>query len=489
MIRLFVPTSWKQPHWSPLFRTDTWRRTGFFIFWLLYTVFFFRMTRTGFRSWFSEDDLLNTYYCWWRPTSYLLRSNILLVGNYYRPAAELVYCGSHWFFGFNPVPLNIFRFVLGAVNLAVLYCFVARISRSREAGVIAVILGGYHPSTELLFVDGGMLYDGMAFFFFYVAFTIYVRCRLDARAPTVKMTAGILALNILALNSKEIAVSFPVALLLFELILTRDTQMPFWPRYRLILISSVIVLAFIIGKTTGPDSLTLQSEYRPTLSLALYLATYSRYAAEFLLGIPSEAIRPWLVSILTGCIVLAALARQRVLLWAALFNVFAILPIAFIPARGGFAFAVPLAGWLTYIAVLVSWLRSKLTLGRIHLRVPSQMAVAAIISLTVLRPYAEFTREMLRPNVHTQQDFNRGLWESLMASLPASVKHRKILLLHDPMKLGYASMFLIRLGYNERDVTVDTDRRLGERNLPVTPGAYDFVFDYVDGKFSLSRTF
>src|SRR5271165_4319447 len=108
------------PRWTPLFRTEAWRRIGLLVFALCYGVFFFRMTRTGFRSWFSEDDLLNTYYCWSRPTLDLLRANVLFVNSYYRPAAELVYCGIYAVFGFNPAPFNVFRFVLGVANLFVL---------------------------------------------------------------------------------------------------------------------------------------------------------------------------------------------------------------------------------------------------------------------------------------------------------------------------------------------------------------------------------
>src|ERR1019366_3429081 len=158
--------------------------------------------------------------------------------------------------------------------------------------------------------------------------------------------------------------------------------------------------------------------------------------------------------------------------------------IAFIAARNGFAFVVPLAGWLTYFAVLITWLRAKVTFRSLSLQAPSQLAVAAAIWLTILRPYSFFTREFQRPIVHREQDANRELWNSLRAILPASVAHKKIFVRHDPMTLAYASRFLIQLGYNVKDVVVETDRTLPHTPPPIL---YDFVIDYADGKFFLAQ--
>jgi hypothetical protein len=97
--------------------------------------------------------------------------------------------------------------------------------------------------------------------------------------------------------------------------------------------------------------------------------------------------------------------------------------------------------------------------------------------------YATFNGKYLRPIVHREQDFNHGLWTTLHASLPANIRNKKILILHDPMRQAWTSMFLVQLGYNEKDVTVDTGQRLAQSNVPIAPVAYDFVIDYAGGKF------
>ena len=479
--------------WTPWFQTEAWRRTGLVVVAVSYAIFFFRMVRTGFRSWFSQDDLLNLYYCWSRPALDLLRANVLFVNNYNRPAAELLYRVLYSLFGFNPAASNAVRFAFCVANLAVLYIFVWRISRSREAGVIAVLLGGFHVATESLFLDTGMIFDVLAFFFYYSALTLYVKCREAGRFPGTRLTAGILGLSIFALNSKEIAVTFPVALLLYELTIgsgyAKQPQWRFpavWQRFRLIVLSGFVTLVFIVGKNSGAEALSRLAGYHPTLSFSVYLDTYSRYAAAFTFLSP-ESIRPWLVWILAGCIGLALLARDRVLLWASLFNVFGVFPVAFIPARAGFAFEVPLAGWLVYLAIVICRLRERLIFGRDSLRAPSQLAVAAAIALLILNPQAGFMRKVMRPLVHEDQDLVRNTLESLRTILPGELAGKKVLSLRDPLRNPFGLGFLIQLSYNERGVTVDTARLLSQQSQAIVPADYDYVVDYVDSKFVMVR--
>lgn len=472
-------------------RADRWRRAGLWCFALGYAIFFFRMTRTGFRSWFSSDDLLNLYFGWSRPLPELLRANVQFVNSYYRPFAELVYYVTYSLFGFNPAPFNVIRFLLGAANVAVLYGFVSRLARSREAGAIAVLLAGFHPSTELLFVDTGMIFDALAFFFYFSALGVYLKCRNAGRVPGGRQIAGILILYILALNSKEIAVNLPVALLLVELTVAREPWprrlRGLWQRLRAIALAGVITLAFLFGKETGPGALLATPGYQPVFSWAQYMETYARYAEEFLLYVPKEPIRAALPWVLGGCVALAMLTRRRALVWASLFNLVAILPIAFIEARNGFAFVVPLAGWAAFLAELISWMRETVTPRGEAARLASQAMVAAAIGIGVLMPYARVVREVNRPAVHVQQDAYHALWKSAQAALPARVSGRKILILHDPMVLAWGSLMLIQLGYNDPGIVVDNERRLAEKQRAVVPEAYDYVFDTVDGKWILKK--
>jgi hypothetical protein len=437
------------------------------------------MVRTGLHSWFSSDDLLNTYYCWSHPIRDPIVGNIVFFNHYYRPMGELLLACLYAVFGFNPGPFNIVRLVLCAADVVVLYVFAARLTRSREAGVLSVMLAGFHPVMASLYYDSGMLFDVLAFLFYYAAFGLYLHYRRDGRFPGVLQTVWVLLLYIGALDSKEIAVSFPVGLLLYELVVRR--REPLLRRCLVPLLGGMLTLIYLIGKNTGPDALNLQAAYHPLISLPKYLDTYASYAAQFILQ--PRVSNPVMASALLGCIALALLLRNPILTWASLFNLVAILPIAFIPTRNGFIFFVPLAGWAIYASVLLAEIRDAVILHRGSLRLPAQITLAAALCLVVLRPETRGANRFLFPIVHNEQNRNLAAWNSLRASLPASVHDKKILALRDPFQNGYTLYFLIQLGYNDSTVIVYTRRLQNERNQPIVPKDYDAVVDYDDGKF------
>ncbi len=348
----------------------------------------------GLQSWFSGDDLLNIHYAWSRPFSDLIRAIVLFFSHYSRPMGELTLLTLYSLFGFNPGPFNVFRLVLCIVSVVVLYVAATQLSRSREVGVLAVLLAGFNPALNSAYYDSGMIYDPLAFVFYYSAFALYVFSRREGRMPGLIRTCQIALLYIVALNSKEIAVSLPVALLLYELTVGAQAvkaggeglSFPAWlRRYRVVLFTGFLTLIFVIGKNTGSGALSTQAAYHPKFSLSLYLNTYAQYAGQFALvyGDPSATV---MGAILLGCISVALLLRNRVLLWASLLNLIAILPIAFIPLRNGFECFVPFAGWGIYGAALLADLRQRLLRGTRVPRVAGQLAVAVALFFLLLRP-------------------------------------------------------------------------------------------------------
>lgn len=443
------------------------RNFGLAVFASLYGVWFFRMARYGLHSWFSEDDLLNLSYSTARPLGDLIRANFLFFSHYNRPLGQLLLYGLYARFGFNPGPFNVVRLVLCMICLVVLYLFVSRIAGSREAGILSVLLMGFHPALRSLYYESGMYFDVLAFLFYYLAFWLYMR---DRRSLWVLLPF------VAALDSKEIAVSLPVALLLYELVVARER------RYRTALITGVLTLIYAIGKMTGPGALGGLSAYHPQISLSHYLDNYAHYAAEFTF-LADGAIRPVIAFVLAGCIGLALAMRNRVMIWASLFNLVAILPIAFIPPRNGFAFFVPLAGWAVYMSILLVQCREIVTRHKRSLRAPAQIAVAAALCWLVLRPEVQLMDRDFYPAVHKDQFMNRDAWNSLKVSLPQKPGNMRVLALREPFVLEYALYFLLRLGYRDPAIQVDTVRLLTLHNLPVLPGQYDAVIDYADGQF------
>ena len=461
------------------------------LFFLCYAAFFIRMTWGGMQSWFSQDDLLNLSYCWPRSLRELF-GGIFLANNYSRPVGELFYRALYSTFGFNPAPFNVARLAFCSLNLIVLYRWARRISGSREAGAIALLLGGFHPAAVSLYFDTGMIFDVLAFFFYYSAFCVYLGGRGNARYPGVARTVCVVLLYLLALGSKEIAVTFPVALLLFELTIgSRTLPTPWWNlrdwgrRFATVAITGPITFAFVMRRITGPEALSNNPAYHPVFSLSGYFRAYAHYMGDFGFVSP-DVVAPLVPWILAGCIAIALLARNRALLWASLFNIFAILPIAFIPPRDGFAFAVPLAGWVIYLAILASVLREAIMMRSPVLRLPSRIAVVGAILLLILRPEAEFMRKTLLPIVHGDQDLVREAHRSLRTVLPQKLTGKRILSLHDPFRNAYGMLFIVKLSYRDDSVIVDNARLSEQLDHRVSQAAYDYVLDYGAGGFVLA---
>ena len=436
------------------------------VFALCYGIWFFRMTRYGLHSWFSEDDLLNIYYCWSKPFSALLRGNIVFFSHYSRPMGELLLYVLYSAFGFNPAPFNVVRMLLCFASLVVLYLFAERLTGSREAGVLSVMLMGFHPVFNSVYFDSGMFFDLLAFLFYYASLTLYMEGRRNVWAT---------ALFLCALNSKEIAVSLPVALLLLR-------------RYRPAILTGLLTLIYIVGKNTGARPLSANGAYHPQISLNLYLDNYAHYLAQ-LTFLTDAAVRHFVAVFLIGCIVLALLMRNRVMIGASLFNLVSILPIAFIPPRNGFAFFVPAVGWAIYVSMILAEWRQFVIRRNRNLRLPAQAALAAALVFLMLRPELRVMNRDYYPLIHSDQYMNRDAWTSLRAALtPRSTNkltNKRILALHDPFDLGYALYFMIQLGYDDQTIQVDTVRLLNEHKQPVFPGQYDYVIDYRGRAFTL----
>src|ERR1700689_3571982 len=181
-------------------------RAALLAFAVCYAAYFFQMVRPGLNSWFSEDDLLSLFYCWSRPLGDLLKALVLFWQPYARPLRELVFYILFSAWGFDPFPSNVLRMVLCALNVVVLGLFAGRLARSWEAGVLAVVLAGFHPWLFSLYFDSGMLSDVLTFFFYYAAFVLYLGYRSKDRFPGAPQTVAILVLFVAALDSKEIAV-------------------------------------------------------------------------------------------------------------------------------------------------------------------------------------------------------------------------------------------------------------------------------------------
>ena len=104
------------------------------------------------------------------------------------------------------------------LNLWLAYLVFTRIGGSREIGAIATLLYCFHGKFDYLYYNAGSMYDVFCFLFFFLALLIYLRARVEGRFLGVWETLGFLVCLVCALNSKEMAATLPVIVLVYELI-------------------------------------------------------------------------------------------------------------------------------------------------------------------------------------------------------------------------------------------------------------------------------
>jgi len=447
--------------------------------------------RGGLKSWFDADDLMNLHYYWSRPWSALLKANLTFWSTYYRPGGGLFYRPIYALWGFHPLPFRIAALLFLCLNFWLLALVVRQLTGSRWAALLALLLLGINPSFSAAYADTGNIYDVLAYTFFWGAFALYVRIRQAGRIPGWGSLALLVCLFVTALNSKELSVSLPVAIGLYELVWHppadwRPAVLWRWlsNEGRLTVIGGLIDIVYILGKRYGPNSLWLEPAYRPHYSAGAYIPALAHFLRELIYK-PVTISTVKMAVILVAMILVAALSRRRCLIWALGFILISVLPLAFIPLRGGAAYMIPSLGWAVYVSGLADWLVEKATVHRVTLRAPAQ-ALLLVLLFVVLAPWQRRWISMHIKAARDMQSRFRGYQDQIHALIPVPRKGARMLLLSDAG--GYDDFdvyFLIRLYYGEPSLEPERMFVWKQRNVQVDPAKYDYVLDWVDGKFVL----
>jgi hypothetical protein len=303
--------------------------------------------------------------------------------------------------------------------------------------------------------------------------------------PGFAAVLGILALYLCALNSKEIAPTLPILILVYEWIyhrpeslsaralgswLVRDT--------RFVWIIVPITLAYVYGKTVGPGALTSIVDYHPEFSIKRVLEFQGGSIADLLclnwpVGGASIAIF-WLVATL-----LAVVVRQRLVWFCWFWILLSPLPVEFLN-RTGPSLYIPLAGWAIFASVVVAWLIDRVS----ALAVPQvRVAVTAGLVLLIVIPFARMGRDARRyrykPEMAQQGLLSASVIAQLDALHPAIRPGSRVLFLNDPFH-DYDMLFIAQLWANQRDTEFKLNRL---EPVPADEqGKYDSIFRFDDGK-------
>ncbi len=425
-------------------------------------------TRDGLASYFSGDDLMNTYLAWQKPLLRLAGENVLFFSPGYRPFGNLLYRLLFEMAGFHPLPFRIACFVLLFLNLYLAYRTAAAFG-GIETALLTVLFSCYNSGADL-FHDTGIIYDILCFTFYFAALGLYVAARARKQYLSKPQLAGFLILYILALDSKEMAVTLPLVLVAYELLLGEAAAGSVLRRWLPSALSALMTVPYVIGKLSHPSPLIGNESYRLHISAGNYIAGLTHYFDLLTSVHPGTLAAPICMLAIFLAVAIALITRDCRLMFALAFILITPLPIVFVALRGAYVMYIPLFGIALYLAVANVKLRDALVGPRLQFATFA-LCAAAVIAFHASRPW--------QPNVNP---FIHSTVNQLSVIQPRVPNGSKILFVDDPFDKDdpWVLLFICRLFYGLPDLQVDRAKLMAAKP---DQNAYDLIFQYRDARW------
>jgi uncharacterized membrane protein len=174
----------------------------------------------------------------------------------------------HHFFDLHPKPYRVVTITLVGATIPIAYLLARSLGGSRSVAFLAIVPWCYHPRlASLVFVDA-FIYDVLCSLFYLAALACYVSIREKGQSLRPLRLLACFVLYFCALNSKEMAVTLPVIVLIYELL--RYYHQPerksffqwMWCHASPALVAGLITAIYCYAKMYGPDGLYVHAQGR-----------------------------------------------------------------------------------------------------------------------------------------------------------------------------------------------------------------------------------
>ena len=329
------------------------------VFVIVLAAIFMIFTWRGLTMFFSNDDVMNMYKAWSTPAWKIWKAQVLPWMPIYRPLGTAVYRVFYTVFGFHPLPLYIFGWLLLTGNVFVGWRFFRMTASSVTVALTALSLTLVHGLFQGLYLDSGTLYDRLCFLFTALALIVYAKARADEKGLSRGRIALLCAICLAAMNSKESGAAVPAILFCYECVFllpaaAREKRVRPWLRSiaQLYALLAAILAAFVFGRIRGTEDLISNPAYQAHPSLHLWMTNLARYLGILLYERVHFTIAATAI-LLIGMLAFAVFLRNTAMVFGWLFFVIAITPVALISIRPGYVLYVPYLGLGLYFATLI----------------------------------------------------------------------------------------------------------------------------------------
>lgn len=244
--------------------------------------------------------------------------------NFYRPVVNFSFLLCYKLFGASPYGFHLISILLNCIVVYLVFVVSAELFSSEWLGLIAAAVFALHPihTEAVVWIDG--VSDVYLAIFYLLAFWFFLRQGRERSTPWTR--AGMLASFVLALLSKETAMTFPVLVSVYEHFYRSDRHALSWTqklsRYGWFWATQFVYLAVraaSIGRVVPARVHTDISSRELVLSA---LALIGQYAGKLVWPVPLVAFSVFKKSeslaepsVILGLVVVAVFAAAFVLLW------------------------------------------------------------------------------------------------------------------------------------------------------------------------------
>ena len=322
--------------------------------------YFLHFALAALRGGFREDEMMNLWTYWHAGALKSLWANIFFWSPFYRPGGALYYLPLYSLYGLSPQPYRLVQIGILAASIPMVWYLGRLLASSRSVAFLAVLALCYHARLAKLVFSGSFIYDVLCGFFYFAALTYYFHIREKGFPLRPMQLLGFLALYVCALDCKEMAVTLPVIVLIYEVL--KCPRLGDWKQFVRCnwrfavpsLIAGLLTAIYIYGKTHGSGALTRFDAYRPRYSWHNFVTSNAKFVGELLFL--DHVMSPKVLLVLWAAVFIYAFIRQdRALQLMAFWIVIVSLPLAFIrPIRSGACLYLLLFGWAVIFGKLAS---------------------------------------------------------------------------------------------------------------------------------------
>lgn len=447
--------------------------------------YYFYFTWMGLSFPFDNDDMYSIYLGWTKPWGDIVLALFTFWSSAFRPAGLLLYRGLFEVFGFHPLPFRIACMVLTIANMALCFWFVHLVSQSSRIAALALLLFAYQSRLMEVWVRTAIVYDILCFTFFYLGLCLYIEVRKRGELPGFGRSIAVLACYLAALDSKEMAVAFPVLLLAWEVLFNGKprTLRTYW----LIAVSGAMAALFILSKTHGGPASMMDPAFKPEYTLQRFEQNWNGRLTHLLLL--TEDLRGHIcLGILGAMLALAAVLRSRILLFAWTLFFVSAMPMIFIPPRGGYVLYIPYVGWTLFFATVLVLLQDMVLRYWPRARLALAVAVFVFVGWRYGKANLHDQRlDRVKTWLYGSPNAIAELQRDITRDHPTLPKKARLLFLTDGFQTDeWTPLFVLRLLYRDVDLTADRVKMMDQ--VPADWSRYQYLYQYNNKRYYLVTT-